>query len=192
MIKYLKITLKRIYTSIILFLFDRWIFIEPPMQFVKNIALNCMLGSKLDTKCFIAQGVYVSNWKNLEVGKNSSILHHVIIDAHVKVSIGKGVCVSPGCYFTTGDHSLSDLTPLQAPISIGDDTFIGANSTILKNTRIGEQCVICTCSLVNTDLPPFSVCAGIPARAIKEKPLCDQIWTMFGYKKVENARSIQK
>jgi acetyltransferase-like isoleucine patch superfamily enzyme len=52
----------------------------------------------------------------------------------------------------------------RAPVRIGDCCHIGANVVILKGVTIGDHCVIGACSLVNRDIPPFSVAFGTPCR----------------------------
>ena len=51
-------------------------------------------------------------------------------------------------------------------IEIMDNVFVGAYSTILYGVRIGENVIIGSNSLVNRDLAPNGVYAGIPARRI--------------------------
>lgn len=62
--------------------------------------------------------------------------------------------------------------PWQPPgeaIEIGDDVWVGANSTILKGAKIGNGCIIATGSVVLGGVyPDRSLIAGNPARVIKE------------------------
>ena len=51
-------------------------------------------------------------------------------------------------------------------IEIMDNVFIGANSIILYNVRIGENCIIVAGSLVNKDIPAGSVAVGTPCKVI--------------------------
>ena len=51
-------------------------------------------------------------------------------------------------------------------IEIMDNVFVGANTTILYNVRIGENCIIGAGSLVNKDIPAGSVAVGTPCRVI--------------------------
>jgi serine O-acetyltransferase len=50
-----------------------------------------------------------------------------------------------------------------APV-IGDDVFIGVNSTMLGPIRIGDRVRIAANTAVTTDVPPDSVVVGSPAR----------------------------
>lgn len=51
-------------------------------------------------------------------------------------------------------------------IDIGDNVFIGANSTILYDVKIGSNVIIGAGSLVNKDIPDNSVAVGIPAKIV--------------------------
>jgi len=53
-----------------------------------------------------------------------------------------------------------------APITIGNDVYIGLRLIILPNVRIGNRCVIGAGSVVTKDIPDNSVFAGVPARFI--------------------------
>lgn len=55
-----------------------------------------------------------------------------------------------------------------APVTIGDDVWIGANATILKGARIGDGCVVATGAVVTKgDYPARSILAGSPAKVVK-------------------------
>lgn len=51
-------------------------------------------------------------------------------------------------------------------IEIMDNVFVGADTTILYDVRIGTNVIIGAGSLVNKDIPDNSVAAGVPARVI--------------------------
>ena len=53
------------------------------------------------------------------------------------------------------------------PIVIGKNVWIGANVTILGGVTIGDNSIIAAGAVVNKDIPPDSVAAGVPARVIK-------------------------
>lgn len=74
---------------------------------------------------------------------------------------------------TSDSHSIIDTTTnrrINKPgsITIGRHVWIGAKSSILKGTTIGDNSIIGTRSIVTKDIPANSIAAGSPARVIKE------------------------
>ena len=59
------------------------------------------------------------------------------------------------------------LAGRHAPVVIEQDVFIGMNSLILKNVRIGNGSVIGAGSVVVSDIPPGVIAAGNPAQVIR-------------------------
>jgi maltose O-acetyltransferase len=51
-------------------------------------------------------------------------------------------------------------------VTIGNMVFIGAGSIILPGTSMGDNSIIGAGSVVTRDIPPNTVAAGNPARAI--------------------------
>lgn len=56
------------------------------------------------------------------------------------------------------------------PIVIEDDAWIGAKSTILKGVRIGRGAVVAANTLVTSDVEPYTLVAGNPARVLRALP----------------------
>lgn len=89
------------------------------------------------------------------------------------ITIGDDCFITANCQFVTHDggtlilrKEVHDLE-ITAPITIGNDVYIGINTTILPGTKIGNRCIIGACSLVRGEFPDNSVIAGVPARVIK-------------------------
>lgn len=55
---------------------------------------------------------------------------------------------------------------------IGDNVYIGANSSLIGGITIGDNVMIAPNTFVNVDVPPNSIAIGSPARIItgKDKP----------------------
>lgn len=58
-------------------------------------------------------------------------------------------------------------SPFEKKCEIGNDVWIGCNSTILRGVTIGDGAVIGANSLVNKDVPPYAIVVGSPAKIIK-------------------------
>lgn len=113
---------------------------------------------------------------NLYIGDNVYLNRNVFITARAKITIGDNVLIGPNTVMNSGNHLYSDpKTPicLQGHISkeiiIEDDVWIGANTTILCGVKIGKGSVIAAGSVVNRDVPPYSVVAGVPARKVRDR-----------------------
>ena len=54
-------------------------------------------------------------------------------------------------------------------IEIGNDVWVASGCTILSGVKIGNGCVIAANSVVNSDVPPYSIVGGTPARVLKKR-----------------------
>lgn len=52
-------------------------------------------------------------------------------------------------------------------VFIGKASYIGINTVIVGNVKIGKHCVIGANSVVTKDLPDYCVAVGSPAKVIK-------------------------
>lgn len=82
----------------------------------------------------------------LVIGDNVRINYGCIITCHSKISIGEGTEFGPSVYLYDHDHDyrvgLKENKFKSAPIYIGKNCWIGANTVILRGTEIGDNCVI--------------------------------------------------
>lgn len=91
------------------------------------------------------------------------------------IIIGDRVAIATGAVIVgQSDPNFSVLSSLypddNRPIEICNDVWIGANAVILPGVTIGEQAIIAAGAVVNKDVPPNTVFAGVPAVKIKENP----------------------
>lgn len=121
--------------------------------------------------------LFVDKGAKLEIGENVGISSTAII-VHEFIKIGNNVKIGGGvCIYDTDFHSLdSTLRNNKAtdfknkttkPVIIGDNTFIGAHSTLLKGVTVGENSIIGACSVVTKNVPSNEIWAGNPAKLIK-------------------------
>ncbi len=75
-------------------------------------------------------------------------------------------------------ESISGHPQTKGDLSIGHDVWIGYGSTILSGLSIGSGVVIGACSIVASDVEPYGIVAGNPARLVKSRfppELCEQL-----------------
>ena len=59
--------------------------------------------------------------------------------------------------------------PLRGDTIIGNDVWIGQNATILPGVQIGDGAIIGANSVVGSDVAPYTIVVGNPARIVKKR-----------------------
>lgn len=112
----------------------------------------------------------------LTIGSNTNIEQNVHIVCHSRVTIGRDVSITARCAIVDVTHPYQDINAGKIGlriadedsfVEIGDGALVGYGAVILPNVRIGKGAVIGANSVVNRDVPDFSVVAGSPAKVIK-------------------------
>ena len=93
------------------------------------------------------------------------------IQANNGINFGSNIELGPGVSIISSNHKSDNLREHTKgkPITIGNNVWIGANSTILPEVTIGNNVIIGANSLVIKDIPDNSVAVGNPCRVIKKK-----------------------
>jgi lipopolysaccharide O-acetyltransferase len=64
-------------------------------------------------------------------------------------------------------------------VHIGADSWIAYGACVLPNVTIGRHCIIGALSVVNRDIPPYSVAVGSPARVVKRYDFDRKEWVKW-------------
>ena len=88
--------------------------------------------------------------------------------------IGENVKITSNVTILTHDFSYSVLRPVYHAIQnecagqtiIGDNCFLGMNSTIMGGVKIGNNVIVATGAVVTKDVPDNMVVGGVPASVI--------------------------
>ncbi|MGB9182438.1 MAG: acyltransferase [Solirubrobacteraceae bacterium] len=111
----------------------------------------------------------------IRIGSGTSLNLGVMIAAVELVEIGDHCMFANGCFITDGNHRFDDPdqpVPWQGfttkgPTRVGDNVWCGAGVVVTSGVTIGERSVVGANSVVVTDLPPFSIAAGAPAKVLR-------------------------
>ena len=118
---------------------------------------------------------------NLRCGNRVFINFNATILAQAPITLGDDVMIGPNCSLITVGHPVADHRMRRGgweqakPISIGENTWLGANVTVLPGVSIGKQCVVGAGTLVTRDIPDNSLVLGSPGTVVRtlddSKPL---------------------
>ena len=114
--------------------------------------------------------------EGLKIGNNSNIGPYCYIGCSGFIEIGNNVMISPRVSIYAENHVFESTDiPIKAQgltkqfVKIENDCWIAANSIILAGVTIGRGSVVAAGSVVTSDVPPFSIVAGVPAKIIKNR-----------------------
>ncbi len=101
--------------------------------------------------------VIVRDKADIHIGDNTFLNYGCIIVGHEKIYIGNNVQFGPNVLIYDHDHDfradngLKNLKYKSSPVIIGDNVWIGANTVILRGTKIGDNCVVGAGSVLKGD-----------------------------------------
>ena len=134
--------------------------------------------------------IYFDFGTNITMGDNSYANFNFTVLDEGRVTIGKSVFIGPNVSMLTAIHPLcwqdrnsffnektGCVTNLEytAPITIGDNCWIGGSVTICGGVTIGEGCVIGAGAVVTRNIPANSLAVGNPCRVLRQITEADRL-----------------
>lgn len=124
--------------------------------------------------CYLSIGEWESSF--IEIG------HHTHFSPHGVLYGWGGLKIGAYCNFsshvvlaTVGHHHENTSVPMAltgekaAPITVEEDVWVAANSTVNANTTIARGSVIGANSVVTRDTEPMGIYFGAPARRVRDR-----------------------
>ena len=108
-------------------------------------------------------------WRGpLTIGEGSSIGFRNHLDCRKGLFIGRNVCFASDVTIWTLHHDYNDISfrAKGAPVTIGDYAWLCSNCIVLPGVTIGEGAVIAAGAVVTSDVEPWTVVGGVPARRL--------------------------
>lgn len=121
--------------------------------------------------------------KGATIGDNCLIFTIAFSTEPYLIEIGDHCVVSSGTTFITHDGAVwlfRDKHPnmtIFGKITVGNNTFIGMNCTILAGAEIGSNCIIGGGSVVRGKIPDNSVVMGNPAKVVMKTSVAEMFMT---------------
>jgi maltose O-acetyltransferase len=145
---------------------------EDPMLALRGLLGILGQGVWIEAPFFCEYGCHIS------IGENTYVNVNCFFQDNARITVGRDCLIGPGVQLCAARHPLAmaarirhdppagqaPYTTSSLPITIGDGCWLGANVVVIGGVSIGEGCVVGAGSVVTRDLPPHSVCHGVPSR----------------------------
>jgi acetyltransferase-like isoleucine patch superfamily enzyme len=113
----------------------------------------------------------------IEIGDGTYIGEMNNLRAAGGIRIGRKCLIAQGVSIISANHSMDRALPItdqpsrmdRSGVLIGDDVWIGTNSTILPGVSIGRGAIVAAGSVVTSSVAEYTIVAGVPARFLKER-----------------------
>ncbi|MDF2446252.1 MAG: serine acetyltransferase [Moraxellaceae bacterium] len=121
-------------------------------------------GAVIGAGCSLGQNVFVGN--RVRIGDNVKIQNNVSV--YDNVTLEDDVFCGPSMVFTNVYNPRSAVSRKDEyrDTLVKRGATLGANSTIVCGVTVGEYAFVGAGAVVNRDVKPFALMAGVPARQI--------------------------
>ena len=146
-----------------------------PLETEQRKAIVQRLIPSADTatsSCWIESPFHCDYGYNLTVGKNFYANHGCTILDGNRITFGDNCLLAPHVCISAATHPLQAKLRARgdestAPITIGDNCWIGANATVCPGVTIGNNVVVGAGAVVCKSFPNNVVVGGVPAKILR-------------------------
>jgi acetyltransferase-like isoleucine patch superfamily enzyme len=122
----------------------------------------------------------ISGWGRIRIGDRVFVNCGTVIISVEEVVIGDDVAFANEVYvMDSNSHGVEGRPHVQAPVRIGDGTWLGNRAMVLPGVTIGKRVVVAAGAVVTRDVPDDTMVAGNPARVVRSlsyPPGCRRAW----------------
>ena len=123
------------------------------------------------TNAWVEPPFYCCYGTHITIGEGSYLNFNCNFADDGRITIGRRVMFGPAVTIAAVGHPICpDMREYMytAPVTIGDNCWIGAGAVICPGVTIGDNSVIGAGSVVTRDIPANSVAVGNPCRVLRE------------------------
>ena len=155
---------------------DFWLFLlyeigmNMPFHSIRNFFYR-ISGMKIGKNSYIHMWARFFNPAGVEIGEGTVIGDHVFLDGRAKLMIGNNVDIASHVLIYNSEHDVNSegFDPIEEPVEIADYVFIGPRAIILPGVKIGKGAVVAAGAIVTSNVKPFEIVGGGPAKPIGER-----------------------
>lgn len=156
-----------------------WLLVRPSPRFAhryRNIVYRLM-GARLHPSARIYPSARVWLPANLTMHEHACVGDLTDIYDVAPITIGARSTVSHYSFLCAASHDFEDpAQPLTvAPITLGENVWLAADVFVAPGVTIPDGVVVgARSSVFGSDLPPWHLCAGSPAKPIRKRTFTEQ------------------
>jgi acetyltransferase-like isoleucine patch superfamily enzyme len=143
----------------------------------RKIAIGARCLIYPDASLSVERDAWATPGPRLIFGDGVVLQSNVTITCAESIELGPSAAIGGNTLISDNDHTIDGTaeTPLgnpivTTPVVIGRGVWVGNNCAIVRGARIGEFSVIGANSVVRSEIPPYSIAVGAPARVVGQVP----------------------
>jgi acetyltransferase-like isoleucine patch superfamily enzyme len=110
----------------------------------------------------------ISGWGRIRIGDRVFINCGTVLLSVLEVEIGDDVALANEVYIMdSNSHGVEGRPHVEAPVRIGNGTWVGARAMVLPGVTIGQRVVVGAGAVVTRDVPDDVLIAGNPAQVVR-------------------------
>ncbi len=156
--------------SIVSYLYNSWIG-KIPSRTLRHLFLRLYLGS-LSNGTSVQLSCKFLNGRKVHLGNRNVINFGCLFDGrHYRIRTGNDVSIGPEAAILTLGHDpqSTGFANQGGDVVIGDRVWIAYRAVIMPGVTIGEGAVVAAGAIVTSNVAPFTIVAGSPAKKIGER-----------------------
>ena len=153
--------------SVIAYGYNSWI-ANMPFHSLRAAYLRAWLGG-MGRGTTVQMGCRFMNARKVFLGERNVVNFGCLLDGrHFRISTGSDVSIGPEAAILTLGHDpqSAEFADHGGDVVIGDRAWIAYRAIVLPGVTIGEGAVVAAGAVVTTDVAPYQIVAGSPARPI--------------------------
>jgi serine O-acetyltransferase len=142
------------FQAVLLYRIGHWFFLKGWVHiawFVTRLNIT-LTGAEIEFNAHIGPGMFIAHPVGIVIGRGTTI--------------GSGVTLFQGVSFGVSSWHSDEITKFP---KVGDHCVFFANSAIIGDITIGNNCIVAAHTVVTCDMPDGSLSMGVPAKIYPDK-----------------------